>query len=65
MNDTPHDTELLTGREVANRLGVATKTIIRWRKTGLIEALQLPDGSYRYSLPQIVAALGGLRRAGS
>ncbi len=65
MNDTPHDTELLTGREVANRLGVATKTINRWRKTGLIESLQLPDESYRYSLPQIVAALGGLRRAGS
>ena len=59
------DIELLTGRDASARLGVAVKTINRWRKMGLIEALQLPDGTYRYNIAQIIAALGGMKRGRS
>ena len=65
MKDIANDITLLTGREASTRLGVATKTINRWRKEGLIQALQLPDGTYRYNIAQIIAALGGMKRGRS
>ena len=41
---------LLTAREVAERLGVSTETILRWTRHGEFDgvAIRLPSGQLRY-----------------
>jgi excisionase family DNA binding protein len=39
---------LLTAREVAEHLGFAPKTILRWRRRGLLPAIELPGGKVRF-----------------
>ncbi len=59
------DIELLTGRDASVRLGIAVKTLNRWRREGRVKALLLPDGTYRYCVREIIAALGGMKRGRS
>lgn len=48
MNEPVGD-PLLLPREAASRLGVCVKTIGRYRRKGLLEAVPLPGGrSFRY-----------------
>lgn len=42
-------TELLTVREVAQRLRVDETTVRRWIKTGALEAITLPNQGKRHS----------------
>lgn len=39
---------LLTAREVADKLGVSTETVLRWRRKSLIPAIALPGGAVRF-----------------
>ncbi len=39
---------LLTAREVADKLGVSAETVLRWRRKGLIPAIELPGGAIRF-----------------
>ncbi len=39
---------LLTAREVADRLGVSTETVLRWTRRGEMPAFKLPGGAIRY-----------------
>ena len=41
--------ELLTVREVAQRLRVDDTSVRRWIKTGILEAVELPRGGKRHS----------------
>jgi predicted site-specific integrase-resolvase len=59
---TSSPTKLLSGRAAADRLDISVKTLNRWRRQGRISALQLPDGTFRYCLTEIVNALGGMNR---
>ena len=48
---------LLTGRELASRLGVSHRKIEDWTATGVIPALRLSPRMVRYELPAVLAAL--------
>jgi len=39
---------LLTGREVADRLGLSTKTVLRWAQTGELPAIRLSNRAIRF-----------------
>jgi excisionase family DNA binding protein len=39
---------LLTAREVAERLGVSTETVLRWVRRGELSAIRLPGGALRF-----------------
>jgi excisionase family DNA binding protein len=39
---------LLTAREVAERLGFSTETILRWARRGELPAIRLPGGAIRF-----------------
>jgi excisionase family DNA binding protein len=39
---------LLTAREVAERLGLSTETVLRWVRQGKLPALRLPSGTIRF-----------------
>ena len=39
---------LLTAREVGERLGVSTETILRWTRRGELPGFRLPGGAVRY-----------------
>jgi excisionase family DNA binding protein len=41
-------TQLLTAREVADRVSVSTETILRWTRRGELAAIRLPGGALRY-----------------
>jgi hypothetical protein len=53
--------QLLDGRATAAKLGIAVKTLNRWRREGRIPAVNLPDGTYRYCVREIFQALGGMQ----
>jgi excisionase family DNA binding protein len=40
---------LLTARDVADRVGVSTETVLRWTRRGELRAIRLPGGILRYS----------------
>ena len=48
---------LLRPAEVAARFGVNVKSLARWRKTGLIVAVPLPSGHFRYRTSVVQAIL--------
>lgn len=48
---------LLTGRELASRLGVSQRVIEKWSSTGVIPKLCLGSRMTRYELPAVLAAL--------
>jgi excisionase family DNA binding protein len=39
---------LLTARQVAEQLGVAPDTVLRWTRRGELPAVKLPGGAVRY-----------------
>lgn len=41
-------TGLLTARDVADRLGFSTETILRWVRQGKLPAIRLPGGAIRF-----------------
>lgn len=45
---------LLTAREVAERVGVSTETILRWVRRGELTAIRLPSGALRFPEPMLV-----------
>jgi excisionase family DNA binding protein len=49
--------DLLTAREVAQRLGVSTETALRWTRRGLLPGFRLPGGAIRYRESEIDAWL--------
>ena len=55
--------ELLTATEVAARLSVHPKTVLRWAKSGTIEHVTLPSGSYRFPADTIDAILESTQAA--
>ena len=48
---------LLTGRELASRLGVSLRMIEKWSATGVIPQLSLSPRMKRYELPAVLSAL--------
>lgn len=40
--------DLLTAAEVADRLRVSPKTVLRWARTDAIDHVKLPGGHYRF-----------------
>ena len=55
--DTPELDPLLTGREVATRLNITTRTLDRWVTDGTIVPLRLPNGYRRYRTSDVDALL--------
>ena len=51
----PHDTELLTTSEVADRYRVTTTTVRRWVAAGDLEAIRLPGKRLRFRLADVEA----------
>ena len=41
-------TALLTARQVADRLGVSTETVLRWTRRGDLPGFRLPGGALRF-----------------
>jgi excisionase family DNA binding protein len=39
---------LLTAREIAERLGVSTETVLRWTRRGELPGFRLPSGGLRF-----------------
>ena len=48
---------LLTGRELAGRLGVSLRMVEKWAATGVIPQLSLSPRLKRYELPAVLSAL--------
>ena len=48
--------KLLTARESAARIGVSYSTVLRWRKLGRIQPVNVGGGAYRFT-PETVEAL--------
>jgi excisionase family DNA binding protein len=55
---------LLTTRELADRLGVRTETVLRWTREGRIEAVRLSCRAFRYRLDAVLQRLGNTSREG-
>lgn len=55
---------LLTTRELADRLGVRTETVLRWTREGRIEAVRLSRRAFRYRLGAVIQRLGETSREG-
>jgi excisionase family DNA binding protein len=52
--------DLLTPGEVAELLRVDAKTVTRWAKAGLLDAIRTPGGHRRYSAAHIQAMRGAV-----
>jgi excisionase family DNA binding protein len=50
---------LLTARQLAERLGVSSETVLRWTRAGEVPAIRLPRGAIRYAPAAIEAWLEG------
>ena len=48
MSSLPPSATLLTAREVGERFGVSTETVLRWTRTGTLPGFRLPGGALRY-----------------
>ncbi len=46
--DDIRHTTMLSARDVADRLGVSTETVLRWTRRGELPAVRLPGGSIRF-----------------
>lgn len=44
---------LLTARQVADMLGVAPATVLRWTRQGALPAVRLPSGQIRYRAAEL------------
>ena len=49
--------KLLTAREVAEQLGCAPATVLRWTRRGDLPALKLPGGAVRFRPEELEAWL--------
>jgi len=56
-------TELLTARQLADRLHVRPSTIQRWARAGLIPAIHLTPKVVRYDLAEVLRVIREGRRA--
>lgn len=57
--DTTTDVRLVSTTEAANLLGVDRRTVVNWIKADRVRYVELPGGSYRIPLSDLLAALGG------
>lgn len=57
MKEMPNYEQLLTGGQVAKMLTLDPKTVARWAKIGLIQAIVLPSGHRRYRRTDVDALL--------
>lgn len=48
---------LRTARQVAERLGVSTETVLRWHRRGELPGIRLPGGAIRFRESDIEARL--------
>jgi excisionase family DNA binding protein len=48
---------LVTAREVAERLGVSTETVLRWTRDGKLPGFRMPGGALRYQEADLAAWL--------
>lgn len=55
----------LTAGEVASRLGVHVKTVLRYVRTAELPACRLPGGDLRFAWPEVSEWLGKRREAGT
>lgn len=55
---------LLSTRELADRLGVRTETVLRWTREGRIEAVRLSCRAFRYRLAAVLKRLDETSREG-
>jgi|HubBroStandDraft_4_1064222.scaffolds.fasta_scaffold2836688_1 predicted site-specific integrase-resolvase len=53
MRQSPEFEELLTPAQVGKALNLDPKTITRWAKKGVIDAVVLPSGHRRYRLSEV------------
>jgi excisionase family DNA binding protein len=53
------DSDLITPRVAAGRLGVTVKTLRRWVELGELTSVRTPGGHYRYHADQIEAIRTG------
>ena len=56
-DDDSHTDRLLTAREIAERLGVSTETVLRWVRRGDVPAIKLPGGAIRFAADEFDAWL--------
>jgi excisionase family DNA binding protein len=56
-DDDSHTDRLLTAREIAERVGVSSETVLRWVRRGEIPAIKLPGGAIRFSAGEFEAWL--------
>ena len=52
----PED-NLMTARDIAEFFSVSVRTVNRWRRLGLIPAIELPSGSVRYNRDEVEEVL--------
>lgn len=53
----------LTAREVADRLGLHVKTVLRYVRVAGLPACRLPGGDLRFAWPEVSGWLGARREA--
>lgn len=61
---SPAPSRLMTAAEVCELLNISKSTVQPWRDAGLLEAVELPSGGWRYpsTQPAIQRALEALGR---
>lgn len=55
------DNELISAEQLADRLGLAERTVLDWARRGLIPELRLSPRIRRFDYGEVVAALRGRR----
>ena len=57
MTQTDQPLELLTREQLALKLGVSVRTIVRWEKAKRLPVIRLSERTLRYSLQSVKRAL--------
>ncbi len=56
--DQPGDSRLLNARELAALIGTTPRTILNWKREGIIPAIQVGQRFVRFDADKVFAALG-------
>ena len=57
LNAEDEAKEMLSGRELARRLGVTNVTVSKYASTGKIPFVRIKDGRKRYILSEVISAM--------
>ena len=57
--NTTTEARLVSTSEAAKMLGVDRRTVVNWIKADRIRYVELPGGTYRIPLSDLLSALGG------